>query len=228
MAERIVQTRVTADGSHTLYLPEMDEHYHSVHGAIQESSHVFINNGLKSVDNSAHSILEIGFGTGLNALLTLLESMRNGVEIRYTTLELYPLSLELMEQLNYAQRLELSAEEAAAWERVCVASWGMTEGDFTPITSHFTIRKIACDFTSFDFEERYTLLYFDAFAPDKQPEMWSQQLFDTLGQATAEGGVIVTYCAKGEVRRQLIAAGYKMERRMGPPGKRHMLRGTKM
>jgi len=226
MAERVIETIVTADGSHTLYIPEMDEHYHSVHGAIQESTHVFINHGLRASQAESLSILEIGFGTGLNALLSLVESMRTGREILYTSLELYPLSLELMEKLNYAELLSLSSDEAQAWQMVCQAPWSSLEGEYTVVSPTFSIRKIECDFTKFDFTGSYNLVYFDAFAPDKQPEMWSQTLFDAIGKVTVEGGILTTYCAKGVVRRELMAAGYVMERLPGPPGKRQMLRGV--
>ncbi|MGL4993426.1 MAG: tRNA (5-methylaminomethyl-2-thiouridine)(34)-methyltransferase MnmD [Bacteroidales bacterium] len=225
MAERVIETIVTADGSHTLYIPEMDEHYHSVHGAIQESTHVFINNGLRALQADSVSILEIGFGTGLNALLSMVESMRTGRVISYTSLELYPLSLEMMEKLNYSELLSLSSQESAAWKRVCQAEWSTLEGDFTQVAPTFSIRKIETDFTKFEFMGSYNMVYFDAFAPDKQPEMWSQELFDSIGGATLDGGVLTTYCAKGVVRRQLMAAGYVMERLPGPPGKRQMLRG---
>lgn len=227
MSERIITPIVTEDGSHTLYIPEMDEHYHSVHGAVQESTHVFIETGLKAKERSEYKVLEIGFGTGLNALLTAMEAQLSGAKIYYTTLELYPLSPEITSHLNYPSVIGLNEQDSQIYQHILDAEWSNGEADFIQVTSCFYIRKLFVDFTKYTFCEKYNLVYFDAFAPDKQPEMWDSSLFDRISEATETGGILTTYCAKGVVRRALIASGYNVERLPGPPGKREMLRGTK-
>lgn len=218
----MIKLEKTADGSYTLFVPEMDEHYHSVKGALTESEHIFINMGLKHTTIAEPHILEIGFGTGLNAFLTLLEAERNQRKIHYTTLEKYPLNAEVLQQLNYP---EIIAPEAAElYYKMHQTTWN------TPvaITPYFTLQKIETDYTTFSFQQKYDIIYFDAFAPEKQPEMWSQQLFDNLYQTMNPGGVLTTYCAKGVVRRMLQSAGFTVERLPGPPGgKREILRGNK-
>lgn len=218
----MIKLEKTADGSYTLFVPEMDEHYHSVKGALTESEHIFINMGLKHTTIAEPHILEIGFGTGLNAFLTLLEAERNQRKIHYTTLEKYPLNAEVLQQLNYP---EIIAPEAAElYYKMHHVTWNVP----VAITPYFTLQKIETDYTTFSFQQKYDIIYFDAFAPEKQPEMWSQQLFDNLYQTLNSGGVLTTYCAKGVVRRMLQSAGFTVERLPGPPGgKREILRGNK-
>lgn len=218
----MIKLEKTADGSYTLFVPEMDEHYHSVKGALTESEHIFINMGLKHTTITEPHILEIGFGTGLNAFLTLLEAERNQRKIHYTTLEKYPLNAEVLQQLNYP---EIIAPEAAElYYKMHHVVWNVP----VAITPYFTLQKIETDYTTFSFQQKYDIIYFDAFAPEKQPEMWSQQLFDNLYQTLNPGGVLTTYCAKGVVRRMLQSAGFTVERLPGPPGgKREILRGNK-
>lgn len=218
----MIKLEKTADGSYTLFVPEMDEHYHSVKGALTESEHIFINMGLKHTTITEPHILEIGFGTGLNAFLTLLEAERNQRKIHYTTLEKYPLNAEVLQQLNYPEIIAPEATEL--YYKMHQATWN------TPvaITPYFTLQKIETDYTTFSFQQKYDIIYFDAFAPEKQPEMWSQQLFDNLYQTMNPGGILTTYCAKGVVRRMLQSAGFTVERLPGPPGgKREILRGNK-
>ncbi|MGL5787715.1 MAG: tRNA (5-methylaminomethyl-2-thiouridine)(34)-methyltransferase MnmD [Bacteroidales bacterium] len=228
MTDRIIKPIITEDGSHTLYIPGMDEHYHSFHGAIQESTHVFIETGFKALAKDTVHVLEIGFGTGLNALLTALEADKSDKMVYYTTLELYPLSEEITNHLNYPSVLGLDSAKTDMYHRILGAEWLKEEGEFVEITPRFFIRKLHVDFTDYRFNANYNLIYFDAFAPDKQPEMWTSTLFDSVSNATEEGGILTTYCAKGVVRRALIASGFKVERLPGPPGKREMLRGTKL
>lgn len=214
----------TADGSHTLFVPSLNEHYHSVNGAVQESLHVFIHAGFEKVKKYAINVLEIGFGTGLNAFLTLKE-LTASTEIEcviYHAVELFPLDNQLVEQMNYPaaawpeKRDWFTALHQAPWGQPCV------------ITPGFTLYKMQDDARTCLFPNAVDLIYFDAFGPDKQPDMWEQSMFDRLYACMAEGGVFVTYCAKGEVRRRLQAAGFTMERLPGPPGKRHMLLGRKV
>lgn len=212
------ELQLTADGSHTLYVRGMDEHYHSVNGAVQESRHVFIDAGLKQLTKDSLRVLEIGFGTGLNAFLTLLEAE---VPVEYYTVELYPLGLDIVKLLNYGE--QICAEKKELFTRLHTVSWNTAE----EITGRFTLHKIQGDSNNCKFPDGINLIYFDAFAPDKQPEMWNQGIFDKLFECTEKGGILTTYCAKGVVRRMMKEAGYSVERIPGPPGKREMLRAIK-
>ncbi len=214
---------LTGDGSHTLYLPEIDEHYHSTFGAIQESQHVFIEAGLKKCEAKALSIFEVGFGTGLNALLSFREAQIRDLDIQYTTVEKYPLEKQQWQSLNYSY-LKVK-NDLSVFANLHQTPFNVE----TQIGDHFRIRKIMTDFTQLDFNSipKIDLIYFDAFSPEKQPEMWSPELFSSLFQQCNPNAILVTYCAKGIVRRSMQAAGFKVERIPGPPGKREMLRAIK-
>ena len=212
----------TADGSYTLYVPELDEHYHSVKGALTESQHIFIDMGLKHSPVMDPRILEIGLGTGLNCILTLLEANKSRRHIHYTGIECFPLNEEIVRKLDYPSII--GKEHETNYFAIHQAPW---EED-ADLSEWFTLHKIEGDFTCHIFEQGYDIIYFDAFAPEKQPEMWEQSLFDHLYQVLNEGGILTTYCAKGVVRRMLQAAGFTVERLPGPPGgKREILRATK-
>lgn len=219
------ELQITADGSHTLFIPEMDEHYHSVNGAVQESRHVFIEAGWKKLEKEVKEpvrVLEIGFGTGLNAFLTLLEAEAAGQPVCYYTVERYPLADEWVEALNYGQIVGAGRE---AWFRILHAvPWNT----IVRITDHFTFCKIKGDSNRCELPLGIDLVYFDAFGPDKQPEMWNPEIFHKLFVRMLPGGILTTYCAKGAVRRMMQEAGYSIERIPGPPGKREMLRATKL
>lgn len=217
----IRELQLTADGSHTLFLPEMDEHYHSVNGAVQESRHIFINAGMKYSTKEVLQVMEIGFGTGLNAFLTLLEAEASGKQVVYHTVELYPLQPELVRVLNYPG--VICPEKEFLFHALHEAPWDKP----VEITPFFTLYKIEGDSNTCTLPEAADLIYFDAFAPDKQPGMWNQEIFNKLYNHTAEGGILTTYCAKGVVRRMMQQAGYVVERIPGPPGKREMLRAKK-
>jgi len=217
-----IEIEETADGSHTLYVPQLDEHYHSTNGAIQESRHVYINEGFKKISKSEISVLEIGFGTGLNAYLTLLETTNN-ISVYYTAFELYPINDKLIKKINYP---ELLKTDSSLFEKLHKANWNTK----IQITSSFSLNKINQDFTSLTLladSDLFDLIYYDAFAPDKQAEMWTQAIFDHLYKHTSPNGILVTYCAKGSVRRMLQEVGYIAERLPGPPGKREILRASK-
>lgn len=212
---------LTEDGSHTLFVPSLNEHYHSVHGAIQESEHVFISAALKECPLQRISIFEVGFGTGLNALLTAKYAKENNLNINYVGIEVNPIKIDLIENLNYAQ-----AADKELYQQLHSVEWGREQ----QITDNFFLTKIEADFTNFDFsrwENHFNIIYFDAFAPDVQSEMWSAELFKSMFQIMQAKGIMTTYCAKGEVRRRMQAAGFTVERIPGPPGKREMLRARK-
>lgn len=213
------ELQLTADGSHTLFLPEMDEHYHSVNGAVQESMHVFIEAGLRQLDKDVIRVFEIGFGTGLNAFLTLKETLANtALKVEYYSVERFPLDLEVIRQLNYG------ASHPELFEKLHEAEWNSLQ----PITDRFTLFKISGDSNTCLMPDEIDLVYFDAFAPDKQPEMWNQEIFNKLYERMSANGILTTYCAKGAVRRMMKEAGYSVDRIPGPPGKREMLRAQKI
>lgn len=212
----------TADGSNTIYIQEIDEHYHSIKGAFTESEHIFINMGLKHSSVKNPNILEIGFGTGLNAFLTAMEATKSERKVYYTSIEKFPLDIDTVRLLQYPENID--PEKASLYYSLHEAEWNLPQ----PITEFFTLEKIEGDFTKYQFRSNYDIIYFDAFAPEKQPEMWSQELFDNLFEKLNPGGILTTYCAKGSIRRMLQSAGFKVERLPGPPGgKREILGGTK-
>ncbi len=211
----------TEDGSHTLYVPELEEHFHSMHGAIQESMHVFVNNGLNKCQSNEINILEIGFGTGLNAFLTLIH--KGTRQVNYFSLEKFPLSEEEYSLLNYPSILSSREEN---FIRMHSCDWNKA----IEIEPGFTLTKLRADLALLNVENLplFDLIYFDAFAPNKQPEMWQESIFTKIANHTAPSGIFVTYCAKGEVRRSLIRSGFRMQRLPGPPGKKEMLFGEKI
>ena len=217
-----MQLEQTADGSYTLFVPELDEHYHSVKGALTESEHIFINMGLKHSQVNEPRVLEIGFGTGLNAFLSLLEAEKSQRKVHFTTIERFPLKMEIIRKMNYPA--QVAPDHIQEYEALHQAPWN----EDAEITPFFTLHKLEADFTNYQFPIGYDVIYFDAFAPEKQPEMWSQELFNQLYAVLNEGGILTTYCAKGVIRRMLQAAGFIVERLPGPPGgKREILRATK-
>jgi len=219
-SEKEIILETTGDGSPTLYVPEWDEHYHSMNGAVAESLHVYIKAGLnqyiRSLENTGKElqVLELGFGAGLNALLTAIEAERQKVKIRYTALEKYPLSQTITDQLYYL------LEHKDLFRRIHQSAWEIP----VSITPYFTLQKSTIDFVDYDFPAGYDVVYYDAFAPDKQPEVWSPEIFAGLFSAMNPGGILTTYCAKGSVRRMMLQAGFFVERIPGAPGKREMLR----
>ncbi len=214
-----IAIQTTADGSSTLYRPDMDEHYHSTNGSVTEAMHVYIATGLHACTKTPRSVLEIGFGTGLNAILTYLEAEKSQLPTHYTTCELYPLPLDTIQQLNFG----LNEKASKVLQELHSCTWN-TDYKVSPF---FTLHKRQTDLTQLNIEGNYDVIYFDAFGPDKQPEMWTEAIFQHLYKITNPGGILVTYCAKGAVRRLLQSVGYTTERLPGPPGKREMLRATK-
>lgn len=219
MKRKIIKT---ADGSTTIHLEEWDEHYHSVHGAIQEARHVFIKNGLDTFPDGKVAVLEIGFGTGLNAFITLLEAKRRGLAIDYTGVEAYPVASEELQQLNYVGELK-AEQQLPLFGKMHAVSWEETH----PISGEFVLTKRKQSFTAIEDKEKFNLIYFDAFGPRVQPELWTGEIFSRMYDALKEKGVLVTYSAKGSVRRAMQSVGFTVERLPGPPGKREMLRAVK-
>lgn len=217
----ITEPYMTGDGSSTLYSPRFDEHYHSVHGAIQESRHVFLEAGLRPflTRESAVRIFEMGFGTGLNTLLTLMVDPRP--PIHYISIEAYPVPADQLPALNYGEQLGEAA--SSTFQSLHQAEWEK-EMEIAP---DFILQKRVTTLEDFRLEEAVDLIYYDAFAPSAQPELWTPEVMQRCFDMLRPGGVWVSYCAKGDVRRGLQAAGFEVERLPGPPGKRQMLRATR-
>lgn len=212
---------ITRDGSHTLYVPSLDEHYHSHFGALTESKHIFINAGLSSLSGDTISILEVGFGTGLNALLTAIHAGEHNVSVSYTSLEKYPLEPSVIRELNYGHLAGSNGPEL--FDAIHQAAWGAAVN----ITEWFSLNKILTDLTTEDPGGMYDLVYFDAFGPDKQPEMWTREVMGRIAAVTRSGSVFVTYSAKGSLKRMLREFGFEVTLLPGPPGKRVMTRAVK-
>lgn len=218
---------ITSDGSTTIHIPEWNEQYHSKHGAIQEAKHVFIKKGLNffnaelvSASQKEISILEIGFGTGLNAFITLLEAQNQ--KVNYVGAEAYPVANEEIEKLNYVK--ELDAEKFNnEFQKIHETSWE-TKHDITP---NFSLTKRQQFFKDITDKDSFNLIYFDAFGARVQPNLWTENIFKKMFEALKSGGVLVTYAAKGSVRRAMQSVGFSVERLEGPPGKREMLRAIK-
>lgn len=216
------EVKITDDGSSTLYAPELDEHYHSTFGAVQESNHVFIEGGLKALNKKNIKILEIGFGTGLNALLTLLES-KNYTNIEYEGIEKYPVEWNLVKELNYEKHLSLSEEYKLLFYKMHNCQWNKQ----IKLCNGFLFKKSIAGITKYSFPANLDLIYFDAFAPHVQPEVWQEVIFTNLFAVMNQNSILVTYCAKGEVRRRMQKAGFQVKRLPGPPGKREMMQAFK-
>lgn len=214
---------VTEDGSQTVYLPEMDEHYHSIHGAIGESLHIYIEQGLLFSGSKTLSVLEIGFGTGLNAFLAYGYAKKENLHVDYCSLEKYPLSEKEYGLLNYPKII--FTEYASIFNRLHETEWNKKE----KISDNFYLNKVHTDLLTFQFDEfpKFDVVFYDAFAPGKQPEMWTDEILHKVAATVKKDGILVTYCAKGSVRRTLIDAGFAMERIPGPKGKKEILRGKK-
>lgn len=217
---------LTRDGSHSITIPEMNVSYHSIHGSIQESAHVYINAGL--LDSGifdyigVHSVLEIGFGTGLNALLTLLEADRHQNRIYYTAVEPFPLEMELVTPLNYCELLD-----QPGYQERFLRMHEIPAGEMFEISNYFRLTKYQCTIQELSMPESFNIIYFDAFAPAAQPELWTPEIFAQMYRLLTPGGILVTYCSKSIVRKAMQAAGFSVEKIPGPRGKREMLRARK-
>ena len=215
------EIRLTADGSKTLYLPHLDETYHSSHGAIQEAVHVFIEHGLTYVSQKTESItvFEMGFGTGLNALLTAQWAQKHQRMIHYIGIEHYPIEEDLWRQMEFVQ----VESEIALYAKIMSSEWGK----FQEINPFFELKKIEQTVHDLDLNEKVDLIYFDAFGPKVQAEMWDLPVLKKMHGMLNPGGVFVTYCAQGQMKRNLKSLGFTLEVLPGPPGKREMTRATK-
>ena len=217
------EIRVTGDGSKTIFLPELNETYHSSNGAVQESCHIFLQNGLELAEKGeVIRILEVGFGTGLNALLSAMWAEKNNQSIHYTGIESKPLPPELCFQLDYPRIIGQISEKI--YDELIRCDWEMDN----QLSTHFSIQKRKVKIQDFVALEPIDLIYFDAFGPRVQAEMWDITILDKMFQSLNSGGSLVTYCAQGQFKRDLKAVGFSLESLPGPPGKREMTRATKI
>lgn len=216
------QIITTSDGSHTIYVPELDEHYHSIHGAVQESAFIFIKSGFDFCTADPLNIFEVGFGTGLNALLTAIKSKDEKRVVNYTSIEKYPIDEKTVVSLNHNNFAGDAGKEV--YSLIHSSPWNKNVN----ICKNFNLKKIEGDFTIETPPGIYDLIYFDAFGPDKQPEMWTKEIFSIIASVTKTNGVFVTYSAKGEVKRNLKACGFNVTLLSGPPGKRQIIRAVKI
>ena len=219
MKREIIQTQ---DGSTTIHLPDWNENYHSKHGAIQEAKHVFIKNGLSLFENKQISILEIGFGTGLNAFITFLESKKLNQTIDYVGVEAYPIAENEVLKMNYVSELKADVY-SDIFKKMHLCSWEQK----TLLDENFSFLKKQQFFETIDTINQFDLIYFDAFGYRVQPELWSTAIFKKMYLALKPGGVLVTYAARGVVKRSMMEVGFEVEKLEGPPGKREMFRAFK-
>ena len=213
---------ITNDGSTTIRIPEWDENYHSTHGAIQEAKHVFIKNGLDLFQNQGSiSILEIGFGTGLNAFITFLETI-NKEKVNYVGVEAYPISQEEIAQMNYVSELD-SEMYQEIFDKMHSCDWEKQE----TISENFHLTKRKQFFQDIEDKNQFDLIYFDAFGFPLQPELWSEVIFKKMYDALLPKGTLVTYACRSSIKNAMLSVGFSIEKLPGAPGKREMLRATK-
>lgn len=213
----------TNDGSHTLLVPALNEQYHSIHGAVKEAEHVFLNMGLDECLRSERvsiNVFEVGFGTGLNALLSAQWATSKQKKLAYTSVEKFPVSKMEFQQLNYGDILNGSE----LYTKITDAKWG----DFTTVSNVFSLRKLKLDLLKDTLPNGFDVVFFDAFAPNKQPELWDTLVFEKIYGIMSENSLMVTYCCQGQAKRNMISAGFEVEKVPGPPGKREMLRARKL
>ncbi len=217
------EIRVTGDGSKTIFLPELNETYHSTHGALREARHVFIEHGLELLkDRREVHVLEVGFGSGLNALLTGCWSEDNRVSVNYTALEAFPLSTAICFELDYPSQI---GEHSIFLNQTIIQSAWRKENQ---VSAHFSLTKIDTRIQVFETDQCFDLIYFDAFGPRAQAEMWEYAILEKAHNFLKTGGTLVSYCAKGQFKRDLKAVGFRVESLPGPPGKREMTRAKRL
>lgn len=209
----------TDDGSLSIFIPDLNEHYHSHFGAVQESKHIFINSGLAQIAKDEISILEFGFGTGLNALKTFEYASQNSKIIKYYGIEKYPVSIDEIVQLNYS-----NINNQEFYKQIHKIEWGIE----VEVNEKFSLQKVNLDFRYFkSIPDSFDLVYYDAFGPDVQPYLWTAEIFKEIYNSMTEDAILMTYTVKGDVRRALKSVGFKVEKIPGPPGKREITRAWK-
>lgn len=216
-----IELKLTEDGSHTLYSERFNQHYHSTFGALQESQRIFIELGLAYAFEhfSEINIFEMGFGTGLNALLSQQLATKHKRHLNYTSVEAFPVALSMVEMLNYDEVINTNN-----LQKLHNAPWN----EKTQINEYFSLEKVQNTLENYETTKRFNLVYYDAFAPEVQPELWTQEIFEKMGSFMQNEGILTTYCSKGYVRRNLKAAGFSVKKHKGPVGKREVIRAIKI
>lgn len=209
----------TEDGSSSLFVEELNETYHSKHGAIQESEHVFLREGLDQLQSNSISVLEVGMGTGLNVLLSCRYALQRKKTIKFTTLEPFPIPKNLIPEINYPELIENPS--ARGWFNQIHAAH---DEKLTHIHDYFSLNKVLKKAEDFQTKDKFDIIFYDAFGPHAQPELWEATVFKHLSTFIKSEGILVTYCAQGQFKRNLREAGFKVTRLPGPPGKREMTR----
>ena len=212
---------MTKDGSKTLFLAQREVYYHSIHGAVSEAKHVYIEHGLRHMKKPSLTILEMGFGTALNALVTFVESSKANLKINYISVDKYPIDYELVKQLDYPSFLRVHDDESL-FKRMHYSDWNQE----TAISANFNLFKFKSSIETVSIDQKIDLVYYDAFAPRANYKLWSVEIFKNLSRYLNDSAILVTYCANGQVKRNLKAAGFSLETLKGPPGKREMIRAT--
>lgn len=209
---------VTGDGSKTIHMPELNESYHSTHGALQEAVHVFIKNGLELVEKPVINVFELGFGTGLNAILAYRFARENEVKLNYVGVEAYPVDLDMLDELDYTSLL--NSDEFTAFKQMHEVEW---EQPLT-IDENFSFEKIHAKVEEYESKRTdFDIIFFDAFGPRTQGELWKPDVLKRVGGLLKDDGVLTTYCAQGQFRRDLQSVGFEVTKVPGPPGKREMV-----
>lgn len=227
MADENIKIITTEDGSHSLYNAALNETYHSFHGAVQESKHVFLKSGLDYLLEKGYTqinVFEVGLGTGLNALLSAQWSQKNEIYISYESIEAFPISKEQASELNYTSLIQ--GDNIQKWFEIFHE---ITWNEELKITNFFSFKKIHDSLKEYPLTlDKYDVIFFDAFAPNKQPEMWELDILTKIYQSMRLGGAFVTYCAQGQLKRNLKSIGLEVETLSGPPGKKEMVRGIRL
>ena len=218
----MIKIILTTDGSDTLFSPQFNEHYHSTYGAINESKHIFIKEGLNFCQLKSVNIFEVGFGTGLNVFLSFLESEEQNLTVQYTSIEKYPVNTDITKNLNYPELI--SKKHQNVFDQLHECKWDKE----IKLSKNFTFKKILSDFNQYKFTNNFDLVFFDAFAPETQPDLWSAENFIKIYNALNNKGILTTYSSKGLVKNNLREAGFIVKRLKGPKGKRHILRAEKI
>jgi len=219
-----IELKITNDGSSTLYVPQLNEHYHSIHGAITESLHVFIKNGFYKIYKPKIDIIEMGFGTGLNAFLTFLETLKQKIFVYYYSIDLFPLNEYLFKKLNYIEVMNIDKNIKKYFYKFHECEWNK---DYV-VNDYFVLHKRLIDITAKNPEGKFDIVYYDAFAPSKQPEVWSEEVLKKFYNVMRCKGIFTTYCASGKVKRALHNIGFEVNVLPGPPNKREMINAIKI
>lgn len=219
----------TQDGTRSLFSERHGVSYHSKYGAWRETQHVFVEAGLRyaAVDKTRVSVLDVGYGTGLNAIASLHHAAARGMSLDYVALEAYPVPVVTLERLGYPAALNWSQDERELWSWLTAMPWPGSGGRSPKPKVELWVEKRLARFEDVEDRDRFHVIYYDAFAPDAQPELWTAEMFARMHTALRAGGVLVTYCAKGQVKRDLRSVGFEVERLAGPPGKREMTRALR-